>query len=280
MFDGVVRDVLPSYYFEEMTKTQSRMFGSGLPYGWQVWNWGEDDDGDSGFCAEGLGWQSICVFPKQETVVAIQAPVSFGLQTFEANIGFRNDAIKAIRDGIECSPTAAPNSPGSPTFPIATPPPSSGDNLVGDSINNGGGSSNGNTDEDSSIGNINGGSVGNGNGNNINDAVGTNRENESEIFIGAANEDNDDAPVGMIVTLVLMSAILCVLLILFFLAKRNRKDEGAPRSMDAKCQVLPGSQDDEMNKMYEAKLADDISVDTETSGEVVFAVTDIEQRSS
>jgi len=93
------------------------------------------------------------------------------------------------------------------------------------------------------------------------------------------NDDDDDAPVGMIVTLVLMSAILCVLLTLYFLAKRNKKDQGASRSIDAQCQVLPGSQDDDLDKMYEAKLADDISIDTETS-EVVFAVEDIEQRSS
>jgi len=280
MFDGVVRDVLPSYYFEEMTKTQSRMFGSGLPYGWQVWNWGEDDDGDSGFCAEGLGWQSICVFPKQETVVAIQAPVSFGLQTFEANIGFRNDAIKAIRDGIECSPTAAPNSPGSPTFPIATPPPSSGDNLVGDSINNGGGSSNGNTDEDSSIGNINGGSVGSGNGNNINDAVGTNRENESEIFIGAANEDNDDAPVGLIVTMILISCIICIMLSLFYRAKAtNQTSKEAPRSSEAMFKPTPDGYDDEMNKVYDVALDDEDSVDTEESdGVAYFVEEDIEQQ--
>eukprot|EP00526_Cylindrotheca_closterium_P005773 CAMPEP_0113639686 /NCGR_PEP_ID=MMETSP0017_2-20120614/20826_1 /TAXON_ID=2856 /ORGANISM="Cylindrotheca closterium" /LENGTH=580 /DNA_ID=CAMNT_0000550925 /DNA_START=23 /DNA_END=1765 /DNA_ORIENTATION=- /assembly_acc=CAM_ASM_000147 len=279
MYDGVPREIVPSYYFEEMTKTQSRMIGMDLPYGWQVWNWGEDDDGDSGFCAEGLGWQSICVFPKHETVVAIQAPVSFGVETFAANIGVRNDAIKAIRDGIVCGPTAAPG--GSPAPPSSPPssgdnfvggtspssPPSSGDNLVGDTIqdpidgsdsNNGGDSNNGNTED-------------------------TDRENESEqVLIGSLNGDDDDgASIGLIIGLVLMSAIMCVLCALFFCAKRNKKDQGAPRSVD--CKAIPaGSQDDELNKMYQAKLnGDDFSVDTDDeSGEIAYAVADIEQRSS
>jgi CubicO group peptidase (beta-lactamase class C family) len=274
MFDGVVRDIVPSYYLEEMTKTQSRMFGTDFPYGWQVWNWGEDDDGESGFCAEGLGWQSVCVFPKHETVVAIQAPVSFGVATFEANIEFRNDAIKAIRDGIVCGPTSSPGgSPTTPTLPpVSTSAPTSGGNLIGDTIQDP----------------INGGSIGEGdfingndNTNGNNDADGIDSENESEVFIGSANGDDDgNAPVGWIVTSVLLSAIFCVFCALFLCAKRNKKDQAAPRSVD--CKIIPTSQDDELNKMYEAKLhADDLSVDTDDeSGEIAYAVADIEQRSS
>jgi len=266
MFDGVIREIVPSYYFEEMTKTQSRMIGTDSPYGWQVWNWGENDDGDSGFCAEGLGWQSVCVFPMQEAVVAIQAPVSFGVETFAANIEFRNDAIKAIRDGIECGPTgttgptAAPSTPGgSPTRPpISTPPPSSGENLIEDTIQDP-------IDREDS----NNGDVGD-----------TEREDESEVFIGSANGDDDNTPVGWIVTSVLMSAILCVLCALFICSKRNKKDQPAPRSVD--CKLIPASQDEELNKMYDAKLhADEVSVDTDDeSGEIAYAVADIEQRSS
>lgn len=273
MYDGVAREIIPSYYFEEMTKTQSRIIGMDLPYGWQVWNWGEDDDGDSGFCAEGLGWQSICVFPKHETVVAIQAPVSFGVETFAANIEFRNDAIKAIRDGITCGPTAAPTTPGgsvtsppvaSPTrSPVATtPPPSSGDNLVGDTIQDP-------IDEGDSA-----------NEDDLNNGDDTDRENESEqVLIGSVNGDDDDAPVGLIIGLVLLGAIMCMLCGLFFCARRNKKDRGAPRSVD--CKIMAGSQDDDLNKMYEAKLnADDLSVDTDDdSGEIAYAVADIEQRS-
>jgi len=284
MLDGVARDIIPSYYLEEMTKTQSRMKGTDLPYGWQVWNWGEDDDGDSGFCAEGLGWQSICVFPKQETVVAIQAPVSFGLDTFEANIQFRNDAIKAIRDGIVCgsNPTAAPIN-SSPVTPPTQPPvsstsaPTSVDNgnnvVVGDTIQDpidGGDSNNGDEDIDGDD---------------------TDRENESEqVLIGSANgkDDDDDAPVGLIIGLVLLSALLCVFCALFFCSKRNKKNKdrgGAPRSVD--CKMIPSggssSQDDELNKMYEAKLNGDddlCSVDTDDeSGEIAYAVADLEQRS-
>jgi hypothetical protein len=276
MYDGAVREIIPSFYFEEMTKTQSRMIGMDLPYGWQVWNWGEDDDGDSGFCAEGLGWQSICVFPKHDTVVAIQAPVSFGVETFAANIEFRNNAIKAIRDGIVCDPTAAPG--GSPTSPpvSSTPAPSAGDNLVGDAIqdpidggdsnngDNGGDSNNGNEDLDGYNGDI----------------EDTDLENESEqVLIGSANGD-DSAPVGLIIGLALLAALLCVVCTLFFCSKRSTKDRGAPRSVD--CKIVPtGSQDDELNKMYEAKLnADDLSVDTDDdSGEIAYAVADIEQRS-
>lgn len=267
MFDGVIREIVPSYYFEEMTKTQSRMIGMDLPYGWQVWNWGEDDNGDSGFCAEGLGWQSICVFPKQETVVAIQAPVSFGLDTFAANIDVRNDAIKAIRDGIECAPTSIPG--GSPTSPpVSTPPPSSGDNFIGDTIQDP-------IDEGDS--NNADGDVSDNNG----DEDDINRENESEVLIGSTNGEDDDTPVGWIVGSVLLSAIFCVLCALFCCAKRSKKNnKGAPRSVD--CKIIPGSQDDELNKMYEAKLhADDLSVDTDDeSGEIAYAVADIEQRSS
>lgn len=249
MFDGVSREVVPSYYFEEMTTTQSRIIGVDLPYGWQVWNWGADDDGDSGFCAEGLGWQSICVFPNQETVVAIQAPVSFGVETFAANIGFRNDAIKAIRDGIECSPTAAPSSPALPT---TTLPPPTGDNL--DPV--GGGSSSGGSDDEDA------------NNNGVTEDV--NREDESEIFIGTANEHDDDTPVGLIVLFVLLSVFVCIMLTLFFRAKRKTDTKDTPRSTEAMFKVAPLGYDDEMNKVYDVSLDDDASVDTEDSDVVTF----------
>jgi len=263
MFDGVAREVVPSYYFEEMTKTQSRMIGMDLPYGWQVWNWGEDDDGDSGFCAEGLGWQSICVFPKHETVVAIQAPVSFGLETFAANIDVRNEAIKAIRDGIVCGPTAAPTSP---SVPITTLPPATGDNLVGnrpqDPID-GGNSSGGSENE------------------NVNNGVteDINREDEPEVFIGAASENDDDTPAGLIVLFVLISIIVCIMLTLFFRAKRKNETKNTPRSTEAMFKVAPHGYDDELNKVYDVSLDDEDSVDTEDSDVVTFVVEeDIEGR--
>ena len=122
---------------------------------------------------------------------------------------------------------------------------------------------------------------GNDNTNGENDADDIDSENESEVFIGSANgDDNGDAPVGWIVTSVLLSAIFCVLCALFVCAKRNKKEQAAPRSVD--CKIIPASQDDELNKMYEAKLhADDLSVDTDDeSGEIAYAVADMEQRSS
>mmetsp|Transcript_21512 Transcript_21512/g.53148 ORF Transcript_21512/g.53148 Transcript_21512/m.53148 type:complete len:578 (+) Transcript_21512:113-1846(+) len=275
MYDGVPREIVPSYYFEEMTKTQSRMIGMDLPYGWQVWNWGEDDDGDSGFCAEGLGWQSICVFPKHETVIAIQAPVSFGVETFAANIGVRNDAIKAIRDGIVCGPTAAPG--GSPAPPSSPPssgdnfvggtspssPPSSGDNLVGDTIQDP----------------INGGDSNNGNGNNED----FEQESESNLMFGRDIE-NTGVPVGLVVTIVLGSIILCMLLALCCYAKRSEKKSQVPKTMEAMCKVapdVPDGYDDDLNKVYDVALDDEDSVDTEESdGIVYFVEEDIEQKST
>eukprot|EP00526_Cylindrotheca_closterium_P005755 CAMPEP_0113614262 /NCGR_PEP_ID=MMETSP0017_2-20120614/7072_1 /TAXON_ID=2856 /ORGANISM="Cylindrotheca closterium" /LENGTH=568 /DNA_ID=CAMNT_0000523417 /DNA_START=37 /DNA_END=1743 /DNA_ORIENTATION=- /assembly_acc=CAM_ASM_000147 len=266
MYDGVPREIVPSYYFEEMTKTQSRMIGMDLPYGWQVWNWGEDDDGDSGFCAEGLGWQSICVFPKHETVVAIQAPVSFGVETFAANIGVRNDAIKAIRDGIVCGPAATPTTPGgSPTRPPVSPtaPPSSGDNLVGDTIQDP----------------INGGDSNNGNGNNED----FEQESESNLMFGRDIE-NTGVPVGLVVTIVLGSIILCMLLALCCYAKRSEKKSQVPKTMEAMCKVapdVPDGYDDDLNKVYDVALDDEDSVDTEESdGIVYFVEEDIEQKST
>jgi len=270
MVGGVIREIVPSYYFEEMTKTQSRMIGTDSPYGWQVWNWGENDDGDSGFCAEGLGWQSVCVFPKQEAVVAIQAPVSFGVETFAANIEFRNDAIKAIRDGIECGPTgtrgptAAPSTPGgSPTRPpISTPPPSSGDNLIGDTIQDPVNES----DQYVGIG-IDGG---------------TEKDNESDLLFGRETENGVSA--GLVVTLALGSIILCLLMILFCYAGRTKRKTHVPKPMDRMCKVAPDildGYDDEFNKVYDVALDDEDSVETEESdGIIYFVEEDIEQRSS
>ncbi|CAJ1958178.1 unnamed protein product [Cylindrotheca closterium] len=272
MFDGVVREIIPSYYFEEMTKTQSRMIGMDLPYGWQVWNWGEDDDGDSGFCAEGLGWQSICVFPKHDTVVAIQAPVSFGVETFAANLEFRNDAIKAIRDGIVCGPTAAPNTPGgsSPTSPpvSSTTAPSAGDNLVGDTI------------EDRTQNHIDGDDFNNGGGSQAEDI---NNENGSNLHFGKVMK-NTGVPIGLLVSLVLASITLCLLLALFCYAKRSGKTTQLPRTMEAMCKiapVVPVGYDDEFNKVYDVALDDEESVETEESdGIIYFVEEDIEQKST
>jgi hypothetical protein len=263
MFDGVAREVVPSYYFDEMTKTQSRIVGVDLPYGWQVWNWGADDNGDSGFCAEGLGWQSICVFPNQETVVAIQAPVSFGVETFAANIGIRNDAIKAIRDGIECNQTSAPSSP---TLPISTLPPPTGDNLVGNrpSYPIDGGNSIGERDNED-----------------VNDGVtqDINRNDVSEIFVGAADDNDDDTPDGLIVLFFLLSIMVCFMMALFFRSKRKNETKSPPRSTEAMFKVAPHGYDDDLNKVYDVSLDDEDSVDTEESDVVAFIVAeDIEGR--
>lgn len=258
-FNGQQLEVVPSYYFEAMTSTQSRIMGVDLPYGWQLWNWGEDDNGDSGFCAEGLGWQSICVFPNQETVVAIQAPVSFGVETFAANIGFRNEAIKAIRDGIQCSPTAAPISSLRP--PSNPAPPTDGDNMVGASPQDP----------------IDGGNVNTGNENeNEDETEDINSENDSEIPIGAANTDDDETPVGLIITFVLLSIMVCVMLTLFFRAKRrNNETKDIPRS--TKALVAPHGYDVDLNKVYDVALDDVDSVDTEESDTFIFA-EDVEGR--
>merc|ERR1712194_25214 len=186
------------------------------------------------------------------------------------------------RDGIECSPTAAPNSPGSPTFPIATWPPLSGDNMVGDNINDGGGSSNGNNDGDSSIGNNDGGSVGSGNGNNNNDASDSNIENESEIFIGSKNndDDDDDTPVGLILAMILMTCIIFIMISLFYRAKSKNQTlkKEAPKSSEATSIPAPHGYDDDLNKVFDVALDDEDSVDTEESdGVTYFLEEDIEQ---
>jgi len=256
IFNGVERVVIPRSYFEEMTTTQSRIIGVDLPYGWQVWNWGADDNGDSGFCAEGLGWQSICVFPNQETVVAIQSPVSFGVETFAANIGFRNEEVKAIRDGIQCSPTAAPTSslrpPSNPSPP--TPPPT-GENMIG-----------ANPQDPIDGGNVNSGK---------DDEV-INGESESEIFVGATNANDDGAPVGLIILFVLLSIFVCVMLTLFFRAKRKNETTGAGSrsSTEAMFKVTPEGYDDEFNKVYDVALDDEDSVNTEESDGVTFIVAE------
>jgi hypothetical protein len=264
--DGIEKEVVPSYYLQEMTTTQSRIAGVRLPYGWQVWNWGADDDGESGFCAEGLGWQSICVFPNEEMVIAIQAPVTFGVETFASNIGFRNDAIKAIRDGVVCSPTSAPTEP---SRPIVSPPPTSApDN--GQSGNDAIDGTDG-TDGTDGIDGIDG----NGNSGENTDA------SESNIYLGRDIEESG-VPVGLTVTLVLAFAIIFVLLTLICCARRKKeKAEDNSRSIDAMCKVVPDAGYDEANKVYDVDLSDHDSVDTEESdGVTYFVEADIEQKTS
>jgi len=92
-----------------MTTTQSRMTKTLEPYGWHVWIY--DNDTDSGFyCAQGLGFQSICVFPEDETVIAIQASLQLNVQAFHASVKLIKEALEKIRDGVICSPTSAPTS--------------------------------------------------------------------------------------------------------------------------------------------------------------------------
>ncbi|KAL3931564.1 MAG: hypothetical protein SGBAC_011247, partial [Bacillariaceae sp.] len=197
--------------------------------------------------------------------------------TFAANIEFRNDAIKAIRDGITCGPTGAPTTPGgsvtsSPVAPptlapvTSTPPPSSGDNLVGDTIEDpidGDGGDSTNEDDLS---------------NEDND-----EENTSNLLFGGDIE-NTDVPVGLIVTLALGSIILCMLLALCCYSKRGGKKAQNPRMVEAICKVaptVPDGYDDELNKVYDVALDDEDSVDTEESdGIIYFVEDDIEQKSS
>jgi hypothetical protein len=264
IFGNVEKEVVPAPYLEEMTMTQSRMSGSLSPMGWQVWNWGADDDGDSGFCAEGLGWQSICVFPKQEMIVAIQASLSWGFDAFIANIQVRQNAVKKIRDSITCSPTPAPTQSWIGN-PIATVPPVT---LPGDDNSDGTQTGNDNSNGDE-----------------------TNEESESTIVFGK-NKDESEAPVGLIVVLVLAFLIIAVLAAVLFRGKRGEKIvKGAvtanARSVDAFCKVIPpGDAFADENKVYDVDLDDNVSkgsVDTEDSDGVTayyVEANDIEQRSS
>eukprot|EP00980_Cylindrotheca_fusiformis_P029482 scaffold23480_cov106-Cylindrotheca_fusiformis.AAC.3 len=293
LHNGVEKEVVPSYYLNAMTTTQSRMAGLNFPYGYQVWNWGDDDNGDSGFCAEGLGWQSICVFPKDEMVVAIQAPVAFGLETFASNIGFRNDAIKAIREGVVCSPTAAPTSSNFVTSQPTSAPVNDDNN--GDGSNNGGNDNGNGGDGNGNGGNGNGGdgNGGDGNGNggdgNTDNDGGDGNDDENNADGGETNllvgkeEEESNIPVGLVIALVLAFAIICVLLTLVCCARRRKEKEvQQTRAIDAMCKVLPDKTDDKNEKIFDVELDDLDSVDTENSDGVTYYVEaeDVEQRST
>jgi len=273
IFGNMEKEIIPALYLQEMTQTQSRMSSSDSPMGWQVWNWGADDDGDSGFCAEGLGWQSICVFPKQEMVIAIQASLSWSLDSFFANIKVRQDAVKKIRDGITCSPTPAPSQPniGNPTSPNPAPPLPPADGNNNDNAN---GDSNNNIGNDSQNGNNNG---------DVNDGD----SSQANLFEKKGGDD-DETPVGLIVVLVLALLTICILAALLFFRKRNKKEEATAngRSVDAFCKVIPpGDAFADGNKFNDVDLDDNASkdsVDTEDSDGVTYYVEgqDIEQSST
>ena len=240
MMNGQLKRIVPTEYMTAMTTTQSRMSTSMYPYGWQVWTWGEDNDGDSGYCAEGLGWQSICVFPKDDMVIAIQAPLEWNLDAFFANVGVRNEAIKKIRDGLTCAPTNAP-----------TMSPVSGGNNLGDSNNE--------SNNDSASGNLD--------------------------FI---KEEKEDAPIGLIIALVMALAAICVLASLFFYGKRAKKED---KSVDAFCKVVKDPvfahgekvDDIELDDASKASVdTDDESADGTTSHYMIAdeIIDDLEQSSS
>ena len=126
---------------------------------------------------------------------------------------------------------------------------------------------------------IEGGNVNNSNENenpNKGETEDINNESQSEISIAAGNADDDDTPVGLIITFVLLSIMVCVMLTLFFRAKsKNNEAKQNPRSATAI--VAPHGYDDDLNKVYDVSLDDEDSVDTEES-DTFIAVEDGEGR--
>jgi len=261
--------VVPAYYLEEMTMTQSRMSSSLSPMGWQVWNWGADDDGESGFCAEGLGWQSICVFPKEEMVVAIQGSYVWGFDAFVSNLQVRNEAVKKIRDSITCPSTPAPTQP-SIGIPVGIEPPAASpvDNNNGNDNNN------------------NGGIGGPGGDNTVVVENGAGADSDEELESSVSFQEEEKKFTGLIVMFVL--ALLAIVFLVALLCYRKKKSREAAkasaRNIEAFCKVVPPGREafENGHKVYDVDLesVSKGSVSTEDSATYYAEPVDTEQRSS
>jgi len=252
--NGVTKEVVPTAYLEEMVTTQSRMRNDLFPMGWQVWNWGADDFGESGYCAEGLGFQSICVFSNQETVIAIQAPNMWDMTAFSANIGVRNDALAGIRNGISCTPTQ------SPTAQILTYSPTTMDldaNLSGNNNNNNSNNNSNNNEKDEK---------------DENDT--TNNTKGSNLNVGK-DEKSSPLSVGLIIALAIAVVIIMVLVGLLCCKKKKsleRKQENDTASVPPSvvAQAVPVSPQHKGEEEVDDTPVHHASVLSDVEGGIIF----------
>jgi hypothetical protein len=207
--DNALKEVIPNYYFEEMTKTQAHMTGSLLPYGWNIWT------SSSGYCAEGLGWQSVCIYPDHDMVVTIQSSQVWNVDAFVSNLSVRNAAVEKAIHSIKCfeSPNdnaLIPSSPtGAPTMPLIQE-----------------GSAVSDTRKD---------------------------EKEKSDFYFGKDIDGTNIPLGLVITLALALSMVSVLTtLLCCYCRQQRKQEGLRSSSQEEfCKAIPPSAFDEANKLQD-----------------------------